>query len=118
MIMKIKHPIFKAAVKVFNQEDCDKLREICEIYELPTWKDVGEAFRYVDYEGDQTYLKYDDNRDEDYRGFYVDNMDDPDEYNNVPVEYFEELANDYNPQFKTLEDVLDKLKQINNMLNP
>lgn len=115
--MDKSHPIFKAVVPVFNQKDCNNLRAICEKYELPMWKDVEEAFKYVDYEDDQTYLKYDNDHDEDCRGFYVDNIDDPDEYNEVSTAYFEELAEDYNPQFKSVDNILVKLKELNNLLN-
>ena len=42
------HSIFKAAVKVCNQEECNKLKDICEKYELPIWKEVEIGFEYMD----------------------------------------------------------------------
>ena len=120
--MKQKHPIFKAIVEVFNQKDCDVAREICERYELPMWEDVRLAFDYVDYEDDPTYLHYQSKEaasDDDHIGFYVDNLDKKDEdyFNIVSIEEFEALCEDYNPQFKSIEDILSTLKELNNLLN-
>lgn len=121
--MKQEHPIFKAIVMVEDQSDCDVAREICERYELPTWKDVTLAFDYVEYDEDNpTYLHYqskEDATDEDHIGFYVDNIDekDEDDYNIVTMEEFEALCEDYNPQFKNMEDILSKMKELNNLLN-
>ncbi len=119
--MKKEHSIFKAIVEVSNQKDCDIARNICEKYELPMWKDVEEAFRYVDYDDDEdkpTYLKYDElDDDPDRVGFYVDCVDDEDEFNIVSITQFEEHADDYNPQFKSVDDVLAKLKELNHILN-
>jgi hypothetical protein len=44
-------------------------------------------------------------------GFYVDCVDDEDEFNIVSIEEFEALAEDYNPQFKTIEEILTLFKQ-------
>lgn len=118
--MKQEHSIFKTAVQVSNQEDCDVAREICERYELPMWKDVSLAFDYVDYEDDPTYLQYQkEHDDEDLIGFYVDNMDEEniDDYTIVSIQEFEALAEDYNPQFKSIDDILSTLKELNNILN-
>jgi len=112
------HPIFKAIVEVLHQLDCDIARNICEKYEIPMWTNVEEAFRYVDYEDDDksTYLQYGEH-DEYSMGFYVDCVDDEDEFNIVSIEEFEALAEDYNPQFKSVEDILSKIKELNNLLN-
>ena len=120
--MDKNHSIFKAAVEVYNQEDCDVAREICERYELPMWKDVSLAFDYVDYEDDPTYLHYQSKEgagDDDHIGFYVDNLDekDEDDFNFISIEEFKELCEDYNPQFKSVDDILAKLKELNNILN-
>jgi hypothetical protein len=118
--MKQEHSIFKAAVEVSNQEDCDVAREICERYELPMWKDISLAFDYVDYEDDPIYLLYKkEHDDEDYIGFYVDNLDenDEDDLNFISIEEFKELCEDYNPQFKSIDDILSTLKELNNILN-
>ena len=119
--MKQEHSIFKAIVEVSHQLDCDIARNICEKYELPMWKDVEEAFRYVDYEDEDkpTYLLYAE-YDEDSIGFYidcVDDEDDEDEFNIVSITEFEALAEDYNPQFKSVDDILTKLKELNHILN-
>jgi len=121
--MELQHPIFKAIVEMYNQTHCDIAREICERYELPMWKDVSLAFDYVDYEDDPTYLQYRaEDGDKDQIGFYVDNLDnldeeDKDDFNIVSIEEFEALAEDYNPQYKSMEDILSKLKELNNLLN-
>lgn len=119
--MKKEHSIFKAIIQVFNQEDCDVAREICERYELPMWLDVDNAFEYIDYDDDQTYLQYTSKEsasDDDHIGFYVDNLDekDEDDYNIVSIEEFEALAEDYNPQYENVDDILSKLKKLNNIL--
>jgi len=113
----MEHPIFKAIVTMYDQADCDIAREICERYELPVWNNIELGFDYVDYDDDdpiylhyQTKEKADDN---DHIGFYVDNMEeeDIDNYNIVSMEEFEALAEDYNPQFKTIEEILTLFKQ-------
>ena len=116
--MDKKHAIFKCIVEVLKQSDCDKLREVCERYELPMWKDVDHAFEYVDYEDEDkyTYLLYGELEDE-RMGFYIDSVDDEDEYHILSFEKFEEQAEDYNPQFKSVDDILTKLKELNNLLN-
>jgi hypothetical protein len=117
--MDTQHQIFKAAVQVYDQSDCDKLRDICEKYELPIWKDVELGFNYMDDEEDQ-YLKYWENVDDDLRiGFYIDTLDDDqdDDLNIIPMEEFEELADNYNPQLKSVDDILSKMKELNNLLN-
>ena len=113
------HPIFKAAVEVYDQTHSDKLKDICERYELPIWKEVELGFEYMDDSEDQ-YLKYIENPDDDRRiGFYIDTLDEEnDEHLNImSMEEFEELADNYNPQFKSVDDILSKLKELNNFLN-
>jgi hypothetical protein len=115
----MKHPIFKAAVEVYDQTHSDKLKDICERYELPIWKEVEIGFEYMDDDEDQ-YLKYCDNVDDDRRvGFYIDTLDEEndDDLNIMSMEEFEALADDYNPQFKSVDDILSKLKELNNILN-
>ena len=116
--MKQEHPIFKSIVEVSHQLDCDVAREICERYELPMWDNIEEAFRYIDYtdENKPTYLLYGE-YDESSIGFYIDSVNDEDDFNIVSIETFEILANDYNPQFKSVDDILIKLKELNNLLN-
>lgn len=118
--MKEEHQIFTAAVQISNQEECDIAREICERYELPMWKDVDFAFDYVDYENDDfVYLKYSTySEDEDCIGFYIDDIDEEnDNLNIMSIEEFEALCEDYNPQYKSVDDILVKLKELNNLLN-
>jgi hypothetical protein len=117
--MNTEHSIFKAAVEVYSQEHSDKLKDLCERYELPIWKEVEIGFEYMGDEEDQ-YLKYSDNVDDDRRvGFYIDTLDEEnDEHLNImSMEEFEALAEDYNPQFKSVDDILSKLKELNNILN-
>jgi hypothetical protein len=117
--MNTEHPIFKAAVEVYNQEHSDKLKDLCEKYELPIWKEVELGFEYMADDEDQ-YLKYCENNVDDRRvGFYIDtlNEEDDDHLNIMSMEEFESLADDYNPQFKSVDDILSKLKELNNILN-
>lgn len=114
------HSIFKAAVEVYNQSDCDKLKDLCEKYELPIWKDVEIGFEYMDNDEDQ-YLKYCPTyaNDKDRIGFYIDTLDEENDQD-LTIMYipqFEALCEDYNPQFKSIDDVLTKLKELNNILN-
>ena len=117
--MNTEHSIFKSAVEVYSQEHSDELKDLCERYELPIWKEVEIGFEYVDDEEDQ-YLKYCDNaNDKDRIGFYIDTLDDDqdDDLTIMSMEAFEALAEDYNPQFKSVDDILSKLKELNNLLN-
>ena len=120
-----EHPIYKAIVLVHNQEECDVARDICLKYSLPVWKDIDNGFEYIEYDDgddDPTYLQYKDkasSRDDDSIGFYVDNLDgkDEDDYNLVSIEEFEALANNLNPIYNSIEDILSKMKELNNILN-
>ena len=117
--MKQEHQIFKVAVEVFNQEDCDKMKDLCEKYELPIWKEVEIGFEYMDDDEDQ-YLKYCENTNDDRRaGFYIDTLDQDEDGDLIlmSMDQFELLADDYNPQFKSVDDILTKLKELNNLLN-
>lgn len=113
------HSIFKAAVEVYNQSDCDKLKDLCEKYELPIWKEVEIGFEYMDDSEDQ-YLKYCENANDDRRvGFYIDTLDEENDQdlNIMYMAQFEALCEDYNPQYKSVDDILAKLKELNNILN-
>lgn len=111
--MKKDHPIFKAAVNVTNQKECDIARKICEEYELSMWEDVELAFRFVEYDDDETYLKYQDDSDNDQIGFFVDYIpeDDIQDYNIMSMKEFEELAIDYSLIGLSLEQLKQKFKE-------
>jgi hypothetical protein len=116
------HPIYKAIVLVHNQEDCDVAREICLKYSLPVWEEIDLGFEYIEEDDDDVsiYLRYrKDDRGDSHTGFYVDNLDgdDFDDYNRVSIEEFESLANDLNPIHIDINDILSKIKEINNILN-
>ena len=117
--MNKDHSIFKAAVEVYNQEHCDDMKDLCERYELPIWKEVELGFEYMADDEDQ-YLKYCENNTDDRRvGFYIDtlNEEDDDHLNIMSMAQFEALCEDYNPQFKSIDDILSTLKELNNILN-
>ncbi len=119
--MNTEHSIFKSIVTMYDQADCNIARGICERYELPVWNNINLAFEYIDYEDNPTYLKYqpkDSTVDVDNIGFYVDSIDEDDEdnYNIVSMEEFEALAEDYNPQYESINDILIKIKELNNIL--
>ena len=121
----MKDPIYKSIVLVHNQEESNVARDICLKYSLPVWKDIDNGFEYIGYDDDDddpTYLQYldkDSGRDDDSIGFYVDTLDgkDEDDYNLVSIEEFEALANDLNPIYNSIEDILSKMKELNNILN-
>jgi hypothetical protein len=112
--MKQKHPIFKAVVFVTNQEECDVARRICEENELPMWRDVKEAFRYVDYDDDYTYVKYQGDVEKDNIGFFVDfiSEDEIDEYTIISMEEFEELARNYSYKDLSLKELKQKFEEV------
>ena len=115
------HPIFKAAVLIESQEESDIAKDICLKYSLPVWEEIDLGFEWVDYGEDlPIYLHYDDEKDE-YEesrvGFFVDDMDFKHNYNIMSIEEFEALANTLNPEYDNIEDILSKLKEINNILN-
>jgi hypothetical protein len=114
---KRHEPVFKAIVLVTNQTQCDAAKMVCKRHNLPIWKDK-IAFQYVDH-GD-AYLHYRDtgHGDEDY-AFYVDIVDreDLEQSNVVSIKEFEELANELDPQYDSVDDILAKMKEINNQLN-
>lgn len=105
-------PVFKAAVRVHNQEECDALKELCIKYSLPIWEDEC-AFAMVDY--DDVYLYYADLTDCGW-AFLIDSIDTED-FNEVTMEEFEELADQLNPQYESVDDILSKMKELNNQLN-
>jgi len=111
--MKKSHPIFKAAVIVKNPQECDIARKICEEHELPMWEDVELAFRFVEYDDDETYLKYQDDSDDNQIGFFVDNIpeDDIEDYNVMSMKEFEELAIDYSLIGLSLEQLKQKFQE-------
>jgi len=108
-------PVFKALVHVNNQEECNIAKEICKKYSLPIWKDKC-AFDWVD--GGDVYLHYRDTGYDDY-AFYVDIIDPDDfkEHDVVSMEEFEQLAEQLNPQYDGIDDILIKIKELNRMLN-
>lgn len=119
----MKDPIYKAIVIVHNQDECDVARDICLKYSLPVWEEIDLGFEYIeedDYDV-SIYLQYKkDGRDDDSIGFYVDSLDDDkdeDDYNLISIEEFEALANDLNPIYNSIEDILSKMKELNNILN-
>jgi hypothetical protein len=111
-------PVFKAVVLVNNQEECDIAKEICKKYDLPIWED-SHAFDWVDH--GETYLFYKNTShggDDDY-AFYIDIIDpeDLEERNVVSMQEFEQLAEQLNPQYDNIDDILIKMKELNRMLN-
>ena len=112
--MKKDHPIFKAAVIVKNQQECDIARKICEEHKLPTWEDREFAFRFVEYdEDDDIYLKYQFS-EEDNTGFFIDHISDEDcvdDYNVMSIKEFEELAIDYSLIGLSLKQLKEKFKE-------
>ena len=108
-------PVFKAAVEVHNQEECDALKELCIKYSLPIWEDDC-AFDMVEYDEVHLFYKNVSHDEDDDWCFLIDIMEDED-INIVTVEEFEELADQFNPQYKSVDDILSKMKELNNQLN-
>jgi hypothetical protein len=121
---EIQHPIFKAIVQVFNQEDCNRALNICTDHHLPMWKNVELAFDYINSDHSFTYFRYNSKLSAalpENVGFFVDSLDsyeiDIDEFNMMSIEEFEVLAEDYYPIYESVDDILSKLKEINNLIN-
>jgi hypothetical protein len=112
---KRNEPVFKAAVEVTNQKECNALKVLCIKYDLPIWRSK-EAFDILDY--DYAHLFYGNYADDDW-GFYVDvkDSDEIEEFDVVSFEEFEQLANNLNPQYDGIDDILSKIKELNRMLN-
>lgn len=106
-------PVFKAAVQVHNQEECDALKEICIKYSLPIWEDSC-AFDMVE-DGVDVYLYYDELTDCGW-SFLIDTINTED-FDSVTIEEFEELADQFNPQYSSVDEILSKMKELNNQLN-
>ncbi|MFM7978607.1 MAG: hypothetical protein ACKPKO_04765, partial [Candidatus Fonsibacter sp.] len=70
----------------------------------------------VDYEEVHLFYKNVDNSDHDDWCFYIDIID-VDDVNEVTVEEFEQLADQLNPQYESVDDILSKMKELNNQLN-
>lgn len=111
-------PVFKAAVHVTNQEECDALKDLCIKYDLPIWDDKA-AFDIVDHDDAHLFYTNASHGDDDYC-FYIDIVDDDvlDERDIVSVEEFEQLAEQLSPQYDSIEDILSKMKELNKIINP
>lgn len=116
--MENEYPVYNCAVHMKNQNDCDIAKEICKKYDLPIWKDK-HAFDWVDH--GETYLFYKNTSisgNDEYE-FYIDviDPDDLEERNVVSIEEFEQLADQLNPEYDSIEDILIKMKELNRILN-
>lgn len=111
-------PVFKAVVHVTNQEECNVAKEICKKYDLPVWKDK-HAFDWVDHGETYLFYKNTSHDTDDCYEFYIDiiDPDDLEERNVVSMEEFEQLAEQLNPQYDSIEDILIKMKELNRILN-
>ena len=115
--MKEEHLIYKAAVLMEDQIDCDYAKMICLKYELPVWK-RSDAFNYT---GEETYLFCSAGMDDKELSFYVDALGDDEleekELNVVSIGEFETLAQELDPLYDDLDAILDKIKELNYTIN-
>ena len=110
-----EHPIFKCAALVENQADADRAEQICIDNDLPIW-DRKDAFDIEDSDDEENYIFFMD------YSFYVDCLSDDylteNNLNPISLTHFETLAKDYNGEsYESIDDILSKLKQLNNLLN-
>jgi hypothetical protein len=114
----MRHLIFEAAVKVKNQEECDVLRKICETHSLKLYSDPDQGFNYlpgwINYDADNIYFFWSD-IDDGY--FYIDEVEDTYEYNIISSKEFEQLAENFNPVYNNIDEILNMLNEINKTLN-
>lgn len=108
-----EHPIYKSAVLMKDQEECDFAKDLCIKYELPIWEDH-VAFKYVKGECYLHFLK--DNNDDDC--FYVDCLSqyEENERNIISLEDFEALCEELNPE-QDINDIISTIKELNNIVN-
>lgn len=117
-----KDPFFKSVVPVKDQEECDRLKQMCIDYEIPYWMD-DFAFDYVENTGHFYFSVIEDQKETPDGCFYVDtyyaNEEDDDDVI-MTIDEFEELViSTYSPQsieeiIQTLKECLFKIDQILN----
>ena len=115
--MDKENPIYKTAVLMEDQEDCDYAKDICLKYELPIWK-RSDAFHYT---GEETYLFCFAEMDDKEVSFYVDELSDDEleekELNVISIGEFETLAQELDPLYDDLDAILAKVKELNYTIN-
>lgn len=108
-----EHAVFKCAALVENQADADKAKRICIDNNLPIW-DRRDAFDILNYD-ENNYIFFSGNNH-----FYVDCID-PDDYEDseiVSLTQFQTLAENYSSHlYQSIDDILSKIKELNNLLN-
>jgi len=110
-----EHPIYKSAVLMYDQAECDFVRDLCIKYELPIWQE-DNAFDIV--RDHDNYLFFYINEFSKEYHFLVDILADH-ELNNVNVillEDFEALCEDLNPE-EDITDIISRIKELNNIVN-
>ena len=116
-----KDPFFKSVVPVKDQEECDRLKQMCIDYGIPYWMDDC-AFDYVENNSHFYFANIEDQPETPDGYFYVDiyygDVDDEDVI--MTIDEFEELViSKYSPQsikeiIQTLKECLFKIDQILN----
>jgi hypothetical protein len=116
------NPFFKSVVPVKDQEECDKLKQMCIDYEIPYWLD-SRAFDYVETDPHFYFTTNDDQEETPDGYFYIDTRYEGDEDDDdviLTIDEFEELViSTYSPQsieeiIQTLKECLFKIDQILN----
>jgi len=117
-----KDPFFKSVVPVKDQEECDKLKQICIDYEIPYWLDSC-AFGYVHDYAHFYFSSMDDQPETPDGCFYIDTRYESENNDDdviLTIDEFEELViSTYSPQsieeiIQTLKECLFKIDQILN----
>jgi hypothetical protein len=119
----MQHAIFKAAVRVHNQEESDVVEQLCKKYSLPIWKG-DNPFEYlsrwsIDFPLPNIYFYFNRKLSDENNGFIVNPLDSAEvkEYNIVFLEEFKKLAKDYTLEYETIDEIINKLNEINKILN-
>ncbi len=119
----MQHAIFKAAVRVHNQEESDVVEQLCKKYSLPICK-FNNPFEFLRSWITRNpppviYLYYFREKLSENSGFIVNKLDSAEvkEYNIVFLEEFKKLAKDYTSEYETIDEIINKLNEINKILN-
>lgn len=112
-----EHPIYKSAVLMKNQKECNQAKKLCIKYELPIWEEKN-AFDIA--KGHKNYLFFYQNLYDNGYHFYVDILADYEltPLNIISLEEFEALCEELSPQAEQdINDIISTIKELNNLLN-
>lgn len=108
-----EHPIYKSAVLMEDQSECDLAKDLCIKYDLPIWEEKN-AFQFQ--QGHKNYFFFYTRNGENH--FYVDilDIDEITDFNLISLEDFEVLCEELAPE-QDIDEIISKIKELNNIVN-